>query len=60
MPSVEVERGSGLLYREASPDGAESGPPVVLVHGFPESSRMWAGLMEAIAGAGRRALAPDL
>lgn len=60
MPSVELERGSGLLYREASPDGAESGPPVVLVHGFPESSRMWAGLMEAIAGAGRRALAPDL
>jgi len=60
MASVQLEHGGGLAYREAAPKGEESGPPVVLVHGFPESSRMWAGLMEGLAGAGRRALAPDL
>ena len=32
----------------------------MLLHGFPESSRMWGPLMEALAGAGRRCVAPDL
>jgi len=47
-------------YRETSPDGEESGDPVVLVHGFPESSRMWVPLMEALTAEGRRCVAPDL
>lgn len=47
-------------YREALPDGPEQGDPVLLVHGFPESSRMWAPLMEALSNSGRRCVAPDL
>ena len=40
--------------------GEPSGPAVVLVHGFPESSRMWVGQMRSLAAAGRRSIAPDL
>ncbi len=47
-------------WREAAPPGHQTGDPVVLVHGFPESSRMWVGLMEALGEAGRRCVAPDL
>ena len=60
MAAVELKRGGEIAYREAVPEGAKSGPPVVLVHGFPESSRMWVPLMEALAMAGRRSVAPDL
>ena len=35
------------------------GEPVLLLHGFPETSAMWTGLMEVLAGAGYRCLAPD-
>lgn len=48
-----------LRYREAVPD-PETADPVLLLHGFPESSRMWSGLIEALAAEGRRAIAPDL
>jgi haloalkane dehalogenase len=57
---IEVKREGSVAYREAVPEGDESGAPVLLVHGFPESSRMWVALMEALAGAGRRCVAPDL
>ena len=60
MASIELRRSGPLAYREAVPDGAESGPPVVLVHGFPESSLMWEPLMAALAERGRRSVAPDL
>jgi haloalkane dehalogenase len=60
MAAAELVRGGAIAYREALPEGEETGPPVVCVHGFPESSRMWAPLMEALAAAGRRSLAPDL
>lgn len=60
MTASELKRGAGLAFREVAPDSAEAGPPVVLVHGFPESSRMWQPVMESLAAAGRRALAPDL
>lgn len=49
-----------LNFRETRPDGDESGDPVVLVHGYPESSRMWVRLMDALAADGRRCVAPDL
>jgi haloalkane dehalogenase len=45
-----------LFYREAGSAGA---PVVLLLHGFPESSYMWSGVMPAIADAGWRAVAPD-
>jgi haloalkane dehalogenase len=46
-----------LAYRE---EGPGNGPVVLLIHGYPESSYMWRRLMPAIAGAGWRAVAPDL
>jgi haloalkane dehalogenase len=60
MPSIELRRCGEIAYREARPDGAERGVPVLLLHGFPESSRMWGPAMRALAGAGRRCIAPDL
>jgi haloalkane dehalogenase len=47
----------GLAYREA---GSRDGPVALLVHGYPESSHMWRGVMPAVAGVGWRAVAPDL
>ena len=60
MPSAELRREGDLAYRERVPEGQEAGPPVVLLHGYPESSRMWVSLMGALAAAGRRSIAPDL
>jgi pimeloyl-ACP methyl ester carboxylesterase len=37
----------------------DRGEPVVLLHGFPETSRMWEPLMEKLALAGYRCVAPD-
>ena len=39
--------------------GPPDGPPVLLLHGFPESRRMWAPVVEALGVAGYRAIAPD-
>ena len=36
------------------------GIPLLLVHGFPQSSDMWAPIVAALAASGRRAIAPDL
>ncbi|MEO6951924.1 MAG: alpha/beta hydrolase [Polyangia bacterium] len=53
MHSVDV----GEVRLEVREEGA--GPPVVLLHGFPESSYSWRHVMTALAGAGFRAIAPD-
>lgn len=60
MSEPELRRSGPISYREAAPPGTESGDPIVLVHGFPESSRMWAPLMGALSESGRRCVAPDL
>jgi pimeloyl-ACP methyl ester carboxylesterase len=39
---------------------AGDGPPVVLLHGFPDSWQVWRHQIEALAGAGYRVVAPDL
>jgi pimeloyl-ACP methyl ester carboxylesterase len=39
--------------------GPEDGAPVLLLHGFPETRRMWTHVVEALAAAGYRAIAPD-
>jgi haloalkane dehalogenase len=57
---ADLKQAAGLAYREAAPTADETGAPVVLVHGFPESSRMWEPFMDALAGAGHRCVAPDL
>ena len=46
-----------LAHREAGPAG---GPVALLLHGYPQSSYMWRDLIPALAGAGWRAIAPDL
>lgn len=53
LPKTEPQ--SGLAYRQAG-----DGEPVLLVHGYPESSWMWRQLLPALAAAGFRAIAPDL
>ena len=37
-----------------------SGPPVLLLHGFPDSSKLWRHQVPALAAAGYRVVAPDL
>ena len=62
MSAVELREAAGLAFREALPDGDGGGdrPPVLCVHGFPETSYMWHQLLPAVAVAGHRAVAPDL
>lgn len=48
---------NGLTFR--CRDAGESGEPVVLLHGFPETSHMWLGLIPRLVEAGYRCLAPD-
>jgi haloalkane dehalogenase len=56
---VELKRSGEITYREAMPTAGDAAAPVLLVHGFPESSWMWIPLMGAL-GDERRCLAPDL
>lgn len=37
-----------------------SGPPVVLLHGFPDTAELWASQIDALTAAGYRAIAPDM
>jgi pimeloyl-ACP methyl ester carboxylesterase len=39
---------------------AGQGTPVILLHGFPDTADLWANQLQALAGAGYRAIAPDL
>jgi pimeloyl-ACP methyl ester carboxylesterase len=39
--------------------GPRDGTPVLLLHGFPETRRMWRHQVEALGQAGYRAIAPD-
>src|SRR3954470_12347563 len=55
------------MRRRVRGDGVEldvldegSGPVVLLVHGFPDSSHLWRGQVPALTGAGLRVIAPDM
>jgi pimeloyl-ACP methyl ester carboxylesterase len=48
---------NGLTFNVAE---AGSGPPVLLLHGFPDCWRLWRHQVPALAEAGYRVLAPDL
>ena len=50
----------GPLRMQALAAGPADGPPVVLLHGFPELSLSWAEVLPHLAAAGFRAYAPDL
>ncbi len=57
---IRESEANGMVFRGRSA-GAEgsSGEPVILLHGFPETSIMWAGLMERLGDEGYRCFAPD-
>jgi len=54
---VELPDGPRMAYVEAGPD---DGPPVLLLHGEPTWSYLWRQVIPVLAGAGLRAIAPDL
>jgi pimeloyl-ACP methyl ester carboxylesterase len=61
MPSRNVN-GTSIYYEEtnsADAGGAAAAPPIVLLHGFPLDSRVWAAQREGLAKS-RRVIAPDL
>jgi pimeloyl-ACP methyl ester carboxylesterase len=54
---------NGMTFdvREAGPPAGDGkSEPVLLLHGFPETSHMWVGLMEALAENGYRCAAPNM
>jgi haloalkane dehalogenase len=55
-----VKRAGRIAYREAEPSESSGRPPVLCIHGWPQSSYMWRHLLPALASSGRRAVAPDL
>jgi len=55
MERIEAAFGISLAVRD---EGA--GTPVVLLHGFPDSSYLWRHQIPPLVGAGFRAIAPDL
>ena len=59
MSAVELKQAGPFAFREAVPDTEPKGPPVLCLHGFPETSYMWQDVLAAIAGAGHRGIAPD-
>jgi haloalkane dehalogenase len=62
VPDVELKRAGDIAYREVAGEASGEGEslPVLLLHGYPESSFMWRHLMSRLAASGRRAVAPDL
>jgi pimeloyl-ACP methyl ester carboxylesterase len=54
LARVDVD-GVGIEY-----DVAGEGPPVVLLHGFPDSGRLWRHQVPALAEAGFQVIVPDL
>jgi haloalkane dehalogenase len=60
MTAVTFSKAGTMAYREAVPDEASDLAPVLMVHGFPQSSYVWRHLLPALAESGRRAYAPDL
>jgi len=51
---------TGQVRLAVAEAGDPAGEPVVLLHGFPESSRCWRHQLPALAEAGYHAVAPDL
>ena len=59
-PALLAIEAKGMVFRGRG-IGLEnpSAEPVIFLHGFPETSIMWAGLMEKLADEGYRCFAPD-
>ncbi len=54
MPTIEAKDGTRLFYKDWG-----SGPPVVLLHGWPLDADMWEYQMPALTQAGYRTIAYD-
>ena len=57
---VDTTIEAGGFVFDARFAGPRDGSPVLLLHGFPESSLEWQAQLDALARAGHRAVAPDL
>src|SRR4051794_4330182 len=59
MPGELLSVDVGDLTFDVRADGPENGPPVLLLHGFPETSLSWAAVTPLLTTAGMRVYAPD-
>jgi pimeloyl-ACP methyl ester carboxylesterase len=61
-PEIKIEEisANGMTFQCRTCGIENSGEPVILMHGFPETSHMWQELMMLLATKGYRCLAPDL
>jgi len=59
MAGTQIALTSGSYAFDANSQGSTSGEPVLLLHGFPESSWCWRHVQPALAAAGFSTLAPD-
>ncbi len=55
---MDVDSAGVRIHVEVT--GPEDGPPVLLLHGFPDSGRLWDRQTSALAEAGYRVIVPDL
>jgi pimeloyl-ACP methyl ester carboxylesterase len=59
MPGELLRTDVGDLTFDVRVDGPEDGRPVLLLHGFPETSASWAAVTPLLTKAGLRTYAPD-
>lgn len=59
MPGQLLQADVGDLTFDVRVDGPEDGRPVLLLHGFPETSLSWAAVTPLLTAAGLRTYAPD-
>jgi pimeloyl-ACP methyl ester carboxylesterase len=59
MPEQLLRIDVGDLTFDVRADGPEDGRPVLLLHGFPETSASWASVTPRLTEAGLRTYAPD-
>ncbi|WP_040338378.1 alpha/beta fold hydrolase [Candidatus Blastococcus massiliensis] len=59
MPGELLRTDVGDLTFDVRVDGPEDGRPVLLLHGFPETSASWAAVTPLLTQAGLRTYAPD-
>src|SRR5256885_4758965 len=59
MPGELLSVDVGDLTFDVRADGPEDGRPVLLLHGFPETSASWAAVTPLLTEAGLRTFAPD-
>src|SRR5207237_6461620 len=65
IPGRGCERSEDRMRADSDGVGIEydvtgDGRPVVLLHGFPDSGRLWRNQVPALAGAGLKVIVPDL